>query len=923
MLKRLLIFLLILNSTACISQNEIDAVLLSFRQALDANEKKPEETFKVYLSQYERLWTNCENKYLFFKAYSNFHYDNAQDYIVLQLQKDSILPLQRKCLPEDHDEITTTIINIARSYFYLCLYQEEDMMDLAESYFVEVSNRQSKRPKATERFAQRYYNIADFYYIKGDLKKASLYFERAFDSFQGDENSRLFFHICLGRADCQTDNGNYSEAIEILTELINRYDDRTEDYEIESTYERLALAYRKEKKYALAEKAIVQARKLSPQDESSRLNDIILASSHGAILKSQEKFGEAHLAYQEAKEMIMRLGEDLTIEHISGLNEDLADLYYKEGKITEAIQLYHKGISELVLTPAKNSYSNPNLKDNEIFHKKYLHRQLGLKAKSHYTQAGKNQPHQNYTASLDAILKYDSLGHELLKENWEEKSHQQRIAKLSPFYLIGIQSALRLYQLTDDEKYLYTALKISSNYKSQLLNRGISFKEKKKEILDDSLFNIERHLQIRVNDFETTYLKNLASGLDSKESLRKYVDEKSRLDKFHLDNGLIKDLSSISMINPPSAQEIQSELHKDEGLLEYFISEDSIYSFLLTKNEIAYSASKYEEALIDDYLDWLIRGDELVTNQLIGENLLILLDENRIDQLSKLTIIPDRKLLKLPFEALYLNGQLVLEKFDVSYQYSTSFLYRETSRHINKNFVGFASNYQSRDTAIMFAELPYAMEELRSAQKLLNGQIFLNASANKANFIAHSGKSGILHLALHSQQNYAYPDQSSLIFQSGDTYEHLTATEIYNLDLSCDLTVLSACNTAAGEINPGDGVRSITRSFIHAGSNSVLTTLWEAPDVSTSEIIRNFYQELKDGSSKDQALRNAKLEYLEQAIPSYQHPKYWAHLVLIGDNSSMDYMNSRKWHFWTILSLCLIALIILLSQKLNFKLKFL
>ena len=101
------------------------------------------------------------------------------------------------------------------------------------------------------------------------------------------------------------------------------------------------------------------------------------------------------------------------------------------------------------------------------------------------------------------------------------------------------------------------------------------------------------------------------------------------------------------------------------------------------------------------------------------------------------------------------------------------------------------------------------------------------------------------------------------------------------------MTVLSACNTAVGKINPGDGVRSLTRSFIHAGSSSVLTTLWEAPDVSTSQIIQTFYEEIKSGADKDVALRNAKLNYLENIQPSFRHPKYWAHLVLVGDRSSV------------------------------------
>ena len=112
----------------------------------------------------------------------------------------------------------------------------------------------------------------------------------------------------------------------------------------------------------------------------------------------------------------------------------------------------------------------------------------------------------------------------------------------------------------------------------------------------------------------------------------------------------------------------------------------------------------------------------------------------------------------------------------------------------------------------------------------------------------------------------------------------MKASEIYNLDLGVNLAVLSACNTGVGEINPGDGVRSITRSFIQAGCNNVVTTLWEAPDLSTSKIISAFYQNINQGSTMASSLRKAKLDYLQNIQSTYKHPKYWAHLILVGGN---------------------------------------
>jgi hypothetical protein len=64
-------------------------------------------------------------------------------------------------------------------------------------------------------------------------------------------------------------------------------------------------------------------------------------------------------------------------------------------------------------------------------------------------------------------------------------------------------------------------------------------------------------------------------------------------------------------------------------------------------------------------------------------------------------------------------------------------------------------------------------------------------------------------------------------------------------------------------------------------------SLWLANDQSTSEIIGDFYQNVADKQGKGEALRNAKLSYLETADNITAHPFYWSHLIMSGDNSSI------------------------------------
>ena len=102
------------------------------------------------------------------------------------------------------------------------------------------------------------------------------------------------------------------------------------------------------------------------------------------------------------------------------------------------------------------------------------------------------------------------------------------------------------------------------------------------------------------------------------------------------------------------------------------------------------------------------------------------------------------------------------------------------------------------------------------------------------------------------------------------------------------MVVLSACETELGDYIPGEGLNSLSRSFSYAGAKSILSSLWQVNEQSTLSILSNFYTNLKQGQSKSQALRNAKLSYINTAPDHKRHPYYWAGLILIGDDSPIE-----------------------------------
>jgi CHAT domain-containing protein len=92
------------------------------------------------------------------------------------------------------------------------------------------------------------------------------------------------------------------------------------------------------------------------------------------------------------------------------------------------------------------------------------------------------------------------------------------------------------------------------------------------------------------------------------------------------------------------------------------------------------------------------------------------------------------------------------------------------------------------------------------------------------------------------------------------------------------LVTLSACETGANVITPGDELIGLARGFFSAGARSVLLSLWMVDDEATNQMMVDFYREMKAGSSLSTSLRVAQLRMLKE-MP---HPFFWSPFVLVG-----------------------------------------
>ena len=115
----------------------------------------------------------------------------------------------------------------------------------------------------------------------------------------------------------------------------------------------------------------------------------------------------------------------------------------------------------------------------------------------------------------------------------------------------------------------------------------------------------------------------------------------------------------------------------------------------------------------------------------------------------------------------------------------------------------------------------------------------------------------------------------------------LTALEASGLDLrGTKLVVLSACDTGIGEIKNGEGVFGLRRAFTIAGAETLVLTLWPISDLNTQNLIADFYDNLKSGFGRGEALRRAQLSMMRR--PGRSHPFYWAGFIQSGDWTPID-----------------------------------
>ncbi|MEW6731306.1 MAG: CHAT domain-containing protein [Acidobacteriota bacterium] len=187
--------------------------------------------------------------------------------------------------------------------------------------------------------------------------------------------------------------------------------------------------------------------------------------------------------------------------------------------------------------------------------------------------------------------------------------------------------------------------------------------------------------------------------------------------------------------------------------------------------------------------------------------------------------------------------------------------------------------------------LPFSRREAEAIIKFVppgEGKLALDFDANKATALSEElGQYRYLHFATHGMVNSTHPELSGLVLslfnKNGQPQDgFLRLHEVYNLKLSAELVVLSACQTGLGKEIKGEGLIGLTRGFMYAGAGSVLASLWNIDDRATAELMSNlYYSLLREGMRPAQALRKAQISLCR--TKRWHAPYYWAAFQLQGE----------------------------------------
>lgn len=364
----------------------------------------------------------------------------------------------------------------------------------------------------------------------------------------------------------------------------------------------------------------------------------------------------------------------------------------------------------------------------------------------------------------------------------------------------------------------------------------------------------------------------------------------------------------------PSLHQFRSRLPRDQVFLEYVLGDDTSYCLVVSRTEARIVALAGQHSIQGDVTTLLDEIRDQRDGLTAGRKLYRALVEplGNLSQYTSIEISPDGILNTIPLEVLRTDTNAywgVTSTITYTPSAATHLLLASKSTlAASRAFLGFGGvpydstvrpkvapsssrgNGANPYNLSNVHDLPHSEEEVRSAAAVLAAQpamLAVKDQATKETFEkADLSQYAVIHFAVHARADVNNPDLSYLLLDMAppNTDGFLQPRDIMERNLHSAVVMLSACDTVIGHLQGEEGVASLDRSFLIAGSSSVISTLWKVDDTYSLFLTKNFYEHLGQGESAGDSLKAAKMAVLAK-FGQNTPPKYWAGFVLTGDGS--------------------------------------
>ena len=529
---------------------------------------------------------------------------------------------------------------------------------------------------------------------------------------------------------------------------------------------------------------------------------------------------------------------------------------------------------------------------------------------------------------LRVIWNHVGLGIEVLNALFEEQQSAAATrtnAMARAFYRIGLESLLELHKATGQDEYLDDAFELMQRSKGHLLEKYLNEKER--------IASADQELETKIDELkgERYLVQQQLTTTDEEAELQSRLAEiEQELNEYYAQ--LEKENPAYyQFLEKPSRLEIrdvENYLSKiDATYLEYFVADQQVFALVISDKDAQLNHWSLEREMRKETKELLGELENLNADE-YAEKAYELYDgffqpiENKLKTKS-LIVVPDSWMAQLPLEILIsekTTGEVPFNELDyLINDYSFSYLYSAdmlpANMHVEENkkqsslYLGIAPGFSGETNQIAEVKrsgasrpaLIGAREEVESAAELFQQKVKTSDENLEELIKEEGGNYSILHLATHAEIDEQSPLNSRIFLDAKSRKDGedgiLHQYELFNIDLSNELTVLSACKTGSGPWIEGEGVNSLARGFIYSGSRSIVLSYWDVNDQSSSELMNSFFQNLNKGKGRSESLRNAKLDYLRGADAVQANPYYWAGFVLFGETTPLERADPGA-NFW-------------------------